>query len=55
MFEVPGSMLTRVTFCCWIFLFSCSEASDINIATIANFGYFVKNSYGKINEVKIKL
>ena len=27
-----------------IFLFSHGEASDANIAIIANFGYFVKNS-----------
>ena len=36
--EVQGSMLTRVTFCCWLFLFSQGKASDANIAIIVNFG-----------------
>ena len=31
-----------VIFCYWIFLFSCSKASDANIGMIANFVYFVK-------------
>ena len=42
MAEVPGSMLTGVTFCCWILLFLHSEARD---AIIANFGYFVKTIF----------
>ena len=37
MAEVVSSMLSGVTFYCWIFLFSRSKASDANIATIANF------------------
>ena len=32
MAEVLGLMLTGVKFCCWIFLFSHSKASDANIA-----------------------
>ena len=44
MAEVPGSMLTKATFCCRIFLFSHGKACDANIAMIANFSYFVKNS-----------
>ena len=30
--EVPGPILTGVTFCFWIFLFSRSKVSDANIA-----------------------
>ena len=46
MAEVLGSMLTGVAFCCWIFLFPHSKASDVKIAIIANFCVFVekKNS-----------
>ena len=43
MAEVPGSVLSGVTVCCWIF-FPHSKARDANIVIIANFGYFVKNS-----------
>ena len=44
MAEVPGSMLTWVTFCCCVFFFSHNNACDANIAIFANYGYFVKNS-----------
>ena len=45
MAEVLGSMPTGVTFCCRILiLFSRSDACDANIAIIAKFDYFVKNS-----------
>ena len=40
MVEVPGSMITGLTFCCWIFLFLSSNARS---AIIANLVYFVKN------------
>ena len=36
--EVPGSMLTGVTFYCWIFGFYIVKDFDANIAIIANFG-----------------
>ena len=44
MAQVPGSMLTGVTICYWIILFSRSKSSDANIANIFNFYPFVKNS-----------
>ena len=37
MAEVLGSVLTGVTFCCTIFLFSPSKASDANITNIVIF------------------
>ena len=43
MVEVPGSILTSVTFYCWIILFSRSTCD----ANIANFRYFVKNLIDK--------
>ena len=42
--EVLGSMLTGVTFCCWIFCFHISEASDANIGHYCQFCVFVKNT-----------
>ena len=36
--EILSLMLTEVTFYCWIFLFSGSEACDANITIIATFG-----------------
>ena len=44
MAEVLVSMLTGVTFCCWMFLFSCSKASDLNNAINYQFCVFLKNS-----------
>ena len=35
--EVLGSMLTGITFWCWIPLFLHSKVSDTNIVIIANF------------------
>ena len=42
MAEVPGSILSGETFCCWNFLLSHSKASDANIAIIKQFCVFVK-------------
>ena len=53
--EIPGSVLTGKIFYCWIFSFSCSKASDANIAIIANYGYFVKSPNTRTNCSRIKV
>ena len=42
--NVQGSILTGVTFCYWIFLFSYNKASDANIGIIAILVHFEKKT-----------
>ena len=47
--EVPGPILIRGNILFMDFLFSCSKASDANIANFVNFDYFVKPPIMKLN------
>ena len=42
MAEITVSILTGVTFYCYIFWFSCGEVPNVDIAIVANFLSFVK-------------
>ena len=47
--EVPGPILIRGNILFMDFLFSCSKASDANIANFVNFDYFVKPPIMQLN------